>query len=67
MIFNVYYKRRQPDKQQKSLWLLLTTLAISDTVEIVIYLTTYSLLYHIPESDYILRFFTSNRIWLAEI
>ena len=43
ILYHIYFK-----KKQNTLWILLTTLALSDIVEIVIYFSTYSLLYHKP-------------------
>ena len=66
VVFILYFKRPFSEKQQKSMWLLLSTLAVSDTVEIIFYLTTYSLLYLLPDSGYIRDFFIPNKIWYVQ-
>ena len=66
VIFRVYVKnlkRLGTEGQQNSLWLLLTTLAISDTLEIIIYLSSYSLLHRSPDSDYVVGFYIPNQPW----
>ena len=69
VIFRVYVKnlkRLGTEGQQNSLWLLLTTLAISDTLEIIIYLSSYSLLHRSPESDYVVGFYIPNQRWYED-
>ena len=63
ILYRIYFTTIFIDTPQKALWLLLTTLAVSDSVEIITYLLTYSMVYHDPDSDYVKHFFIENQRW----